>query len=138
MEAAIAGVYTHSKDGEEYITSKGNLFVKVLFVQDDQKNGMTHYESFFLTPAAHFRVEDLHKACCKPCPTADQLETKDFNALIGEKLEIIIGENKAGYPTIKKFLATTKPVIQEPVEDVLTDEISGQLDDDDLDEEIPF
>ena len=138
MEVAIAGVYSHSKDGEEYITRNGNPYIKVLFVQNDMPQGKTIYESFFLTKAAHYRVEMLFNALGKECPSADDIGMGDFRALISSKLDIEIGKNKGGYDTVVKFNSIA-PVIVEPIESVLTDEISGQFNDDpDLDEDVPF
>lgn len=142
MEAAIAGVYSHNKDGEEYITRNGNPYLKVLFVQNDVQNGKSIYESFFLTPKAHFRAEMLFAALDKECPAASEIGESDFRGLISEKLNIEIGKNKGGYDTVVKFSSLTPEI--EPIDEIAEQSADdptdpfGDEEDPDLDEEIPF
>ena len=137
LKAAIAGVYTCSPDGEEYVTKNGNPYLKVLFVDAELEHGKKIYQSFFFTPKAHFRAEQLFAAVDANCPSAEDISSAHFKALISGKLEIVIEKNKAGYDTITKF-NSLKPKMVEPIEPSVTDEISGQLDDDEEEDEIPF
>lgn len=139
MIANIKGVYTTNKDtGEEYVTRNGNLYLKLLL---SCETGQTVYEAIFLTPRAHWRVEDVFKAAGKPAPDADSVKTSDFNALVGSDIKVSVGKNKGGYDCVTKFYpAEDESGDHELIEP--TDEISEQgasdPTDPDLDEDVPF
>lgn len=136
MKATIKGVYTHKQDGTEYVTKKGNLYIKLLL---SLENGDSLYESFFFTPRAHFRFEDLYASAGQQAPSATEITAANVNQLIGEEININVGKNKAGYDTVTKFYPKQVPVTAgAAADDGITDEISGQVADDDLDEEVPF
>lgn len=137
IKAAITGVYTSSVDGVEYVTKNGNPYLKVLFVEDEGTKKI--YEPFFMTLKAHFRAEQLFDAVNEPCPTFEEIGAENFKALIGQKLEIVVGTNKAGYDTIKKFVSIPKIVEPiEPVYDCLDRPQDLLDDDDDENDDIPF
>jgi hypothetical protein len=132
MKAQIKGVYTHAQDGKEYVTRNGNFFCKVLLSLENEK---ALYESFFFTPKAHFRFEDLFAAAGKVSPDASEISANHLNELIGEEINIAVGKNKAGYDCITKFYP---PEIKEQVHDAPTPPVEVTVPDDDLDEDVPF
>ena len=93
------------------------------------------YESFFFTPKAHWRFEDLFGAAGKAAPSADQISANNLNDLIGEEIKINVGKNKQGYDTVTKFYPAAKSVA---VDEQVPDEIAEQSADVDLDEDVPF
>jgi len=133
MKATIKGVYTHAKDGEEYVTRNGNFYCKLLLALEN--DGGSIYESFFFTPKAHWRFEDLFAACGRPVPSAANISANDLNALIGDEIKINVGKNKQGYDTVTKFYPALQPVA---VDEQVPDEIAEQSADVDLDEDVPF
>ena len=136
MNATIKGVYTESQEGQEFVTKSGNLYVKVLYALE---NGESLYDSVFLTPRAHWRVEDIFKAAGMEAPSADAINTSHFNSLIGEEVKINIGKNQQGYDTIKRFYPkASRATVAVGVDEGIPDEISEQTADPDLDEDVPF
>ena len=135
MKATIKGVYTHSKDGEEYITKNGNFFAKVLL---SLENGQSLYESFFFTPKAHFRFEDLFASAGQTAPEAAVISANHLNQLIGDEINIAVGKNKAGYDTVTKFYPSKNVAQSVAVDEQVPDEIAEQSADVDLDEDVPF
>ena len=134
MRATIKGVYTHAKDGEEYVTRNGNFYCKVLLALENE--GGSLYESFFFTPKAHWRFEDLFGAAGKAAPSADQISANDLNDLIGDEIKINVGKNKQGYDTVTKFYPAATQTVA--VNEQVPDEIAEQSADADLDEDVPF
>ena len=135
MNATIKGVYTESQEGQEFVTKSGNLYVKVLYALE---NGESLYDSVFLTPRAHWRVEDIFKAAGMEAPSADAINTSHFDSLIGEEVKINIGKNQQGYDTIKRFYPKASRDTVAAAVDAVPDEISEQTADSDLDEDVPF
>ena len=135
MNATIKGVYTTSQDGQEFVTKSGNLYVKILYAQE---NGESLYDSVFLTPRAHWRVEDIFKAAGLEAPSADAINTSHFDSLIGEEVKINVGKNQQGYDTIKRFYPKASRDTVAAAVDAVPDEISEQTADSDLDEDVPF
>ena len=137
MNATIKGYYTSDKDtGKEYITGAGNLYVKILYALE---NGESLYDSIFLTQAAQWRVEDLFKAAGLEAPSADKIETKDFQPLLGEEIHVNVGKNKKGYECIKRFYPkASRATGAAGVDEDIPDEIAEQTADPDLDEDVPF
>jgi hypothetical protein len=136
MNATIKGYYTSDKDtGKEYITGAGNLYVKILYALE---NGESLYDSVFLTPRAHWRVEDIFKAAGLEAPPADAINTSHFDSLIGEEVKINVGKNQQGYDTIKRFYPKALRDTVAAAVDAVPDEISEQTADSDLDEDVPF
>ena len=135
MKATIKGVYTHSRDGKEYVTSNGYFFVKVLLSLED---GNSIYESFFFTQRAHFRFEDLFASAGQTAPNPSVISANHLNQLIGDEINIAVGKNKAGYDTVTKFYPAEKAAQPVTVDEQVPDEIAEQSADLDLDEDVPF
>ena len=134
----IVACYTESQDGEEYITKSGNPYLKMMY---KEKGGMGDvvYDSFFMTPKAHWKTESLFKAAHANCPAFEDIETAHFNNLIGAQIVIEVGKNKAGYDTVFKHSPSRIEVPQTNADTTeLTDDISGQIADDEEEDEIPF
>jgi hypothetical protein len=140
MKSTIKGVYTHSTDGEEYVTKNGNLYIKVLLQTQD---AVGIYESFFLTPKAHWKINALFDAAGLSAPSATSVSAADFNELIGQDLEVAVGKNDGGYTCVKKFYPKAKAEDIE-VKDNGTDaseEVQDQIDAEllpDDDDDVPF
>ena len=130
----IVACYTESQDGEEYITKSGNPYLKMMY---KERGGMGDvvYDSFFMTPKAHWKTESLFKAAKAICPAFEDIESAHFNNLIGSQIVIEVGKNKAGYDTVFKHSPNELPVLDNPE---VTDDISGQIADDEEEDEIPF
>lgn len=135
MNATIKGIYTTSQEGQEFVTKSGNLYVKILYALE---NGESLYDSVFLTPRAHWRVEDIFKAAGLEAPSADAINTSHFDSLIGEEVKINIGKNQQGYDTIKRFYPKASRATVAAGVDEVPDEIAEQFADPDLDEDVPF
>lgn len=132
MKAEIKGVYTHSKEGEEFITKNGNFYVKLLV---GLENGDGIYEAVFLTPKAHWKVEEVFASTGKIAPSPADINTSHFNDLIGSSIDVTTGKNNGGYDCVKKWYPSKKV---EVVDENVPDEIAGQVADSDLDEDVPF
>tara|TARA_B100000886_G_C20420208_1_gene491192 strand:- start:1686 stop:2093 length:408 start_codon:yes stop_codon:yes gene_type:complete len=135
MIAQIKGVYTTNKDtGEEYITRNGNFYLKLLLACE---TGQSLYDSVFLTPKAHWRVQDIFKAAGMTAPSADQIKTNDFNELIGSEIKIAVGKNNGGFDTVTKFYpAELEPAIA-PIDEI-AEQVADDPTDPELDEDVPF
>ena len=129
MKGTIKGVYTHSKDGEEYVTKNGNMFLKLLIALE---NGDSIYEAIFFTPKAHWKVEEVFASVGRIAPNPSELSTSHFNELVGSEIEVSVGKNNGGYDCIKKFYPAKNNKVEEaPVS------VPSEVDED-LDEDVPF
>lgn len=129
VKATIKGVYTHSKEGEEYVTRNGNFFLKLLIALE---NGDSIYEAIFLTPKAHWKIEEVFASVGKIAPSPSEITTTHFNELIGSEIDVTTGKNNGGYDCIKKFYPSKNTELkEEPVS------VPSEVDED-LDEDVPF
>jgi hypothetical protein len=139
MNGTIKGVYNKSLDGEEYKAKTGTYFFKVLIAgEGDEKV----YETFYLTPKAQWKVEALFECAGAVAPAFDDLVFSNFEALIGNNVNVSIRKNDAGYNEVAKWL---KPLPKEKVEadevapiDPVAEQGAGDPTDPDLDEDVPF
>jgi hypothetical protein len=129
VKGTIKGVYTHSKDGEEYVTKNGNIFLKLLIALE---NGDSIYEAIFFTPKAHWKVEEVFASVGRIAPNPSELLTSHFNELVGSEIDVSVGQNTAGYDCVKKFY----PAKNNKVEEALVS-VPSEVDED-LDEDVPF
>lgn len=131
-QGTIKGVFSSDKDGVEYITRNGNPFLKVMVVVGDD----AYYDSFFLTPKAHWKFESLFQACGRVAPSFDEFKFADVESLIGNNVLVRVGKDKGGYDNINLYKPVTNstPKIVDP-----QPEKESQFDDDpDLSEDVPF
>ena len=134
MKAQIKGVYGTNKDGQPLVTRKGDPYKKILF---SLENGDSHYEGVFQpTERSYWVIESLFGSAGLEAPAPAQFSLSLLDSLIGRDVEIIIGQNKGGYPAVKKYIVS-KPV---DVVDGNPDEVAEQTADADsgLDEGVPF
>ena len=137
MKATIKGAYNESQDGQEYIAKTGTHFLKVLMVGNDDETKV--YETFYLTPKAHWKMEALFKSAGAVCPPFADLQFSDVKALIGEEVNISVGQDENGYNTVLKWIPAlgAEKVEAEKVKEVVEDpKVEGY--DPDLDEDVPF
>ena len=138
MKAKIKSVYSSDQQGEEYVTTKGNPYIKL---KVELENGEIIYTSVFFTKPAHFIVEQIFDACGKPPPTYLDVNYMDFVGIKDIEFEVEHGTDKKGYPKIYKFLpvGSGKPVeIRQPIVEENVPDTSEQSDDPELEEDVPF
>ena len=94
-QGTIKGVFSSNKDGEEYITRNGNPFLKVMVVVGDD----AYYDSFFLTPKAHWKFDSLFQACGRVAPSFDEFKFADVESLIGSNVLVRVGKERVDMTT---------------------------------------
>ena len=135
MKALIKSIYTTDQEGNEFITKNGHFYVKLLLSLEGEES---LYESIFLTPKAHWRVESLYESANRVPPSANELEISHFNELIGETIDVAVGVNDGGYKCVKKFYPSKKAKQVAVTESAPSAVVGQPTDTTELDEDVPF
>ena len=132
MKGEIKAVFDTKKNGDPCVSPNGNKYVTLLIIAEDT---LKYYNNIYLTPKAHFIVEQLFSSVGVKAPAFEDLVIGHFNLLKGHEVNFAGGKNERGYPEIYKYYPKpeAKPEKTEPVDPVSNDTI-----DPDLEEDVPF
>jgi len=135
--ADITGVYDTDRDNEKLVTKKGNPYAKVLVKV--KGSGDVVYDAFFFTEKAYWTFDNYFKACGATTPEVNwsdidaswAIVLQALNSTIGSQVSVNIIQNQAGYDTVQKYEKGMLPELEKEADSApLTDDVSGQLDDD--------
>ena len=138
MKCEILGFYDKKKDGTENVTKNGNKFW-TLMMKDVNDDDEVIYDNIFCTPKAWWRMEELFAAAGKTAPSITECHQGHLDSLLKDEVEIASKRDAQGYMRVKKFYPKTSTSDVAAPTDTVTDEISGQVadDEDDMDD-VPF